>query len=134
MSALAAAPPRSAVATSYRRTLVLAAVLGLVAFVVLTVLGHPTVGGLVCAGLALGAWNSRRVQESYPQVTADGVLDRRAMSTASFRRLGAVTFVVVLLAVAFHPVGWSSALGLAAFQVLLVANTAGPLLREVRRG
>lgn len=129
-----AAPPRSAVATSYRRTLVLAGTLGLVALIVSTGLGRPAVGALICAGLALGAWNSRRVQDSYPQVVADGVLDRRAMSTSSFRRLGAVTFVVILLAVAFNPVGWSSVIGLAAFQVLLVANTAGPLLREVRRG
>lgn len=131
---MAAAPPLSAVATSYRRTLRLAVVLGLVALAALSVLGHPAVGALICVGLGLGAWNSRRVQESYPRVMADGVLDRRAMSAASFRRLGAVTFVVALLAVAFHPVGWSSVVGLAAFQVLLVANTAGPLLREVRRG
>lgn len=131
---MAAAPPLSAVARSYRRTLVLAALLGVVALAVLTVLGQPAVGALVCAGLALGAWNSRRVQESYPRVTPDGVLDRRALSTSSFRRLAAVTFVVVLLAVAFHPVGWSSVLGLAGFQLLLIANTAGPLLREVRRG
>lgn len=131
---MAAAPPRSTVATSYRRTLVLAAALGLIALAVLSVLGHPTVGALICVGLGLGAWNSRRVQESYPQVIADGVLDRRALSVSSFRRLGAVTFVVALLAVGFHPVGWTSVLGLAAFQLLLVANTAGPLLREVRRG
>lgn len=134
MSALPAAPPRSPLASSYRRTLILAAALGLAVLVVLSLMGHPTVGGLVCAGLALGAWNSYRVQESYPRVLADGILDRRALSSTSFRRLAAVTFVVVLLAVAFHPVGWSSVVGLAAFQVLLVANTAGPLLREVRRG
>lgn len=134
MPALPAAPQRATFATSYRRTLVLAAVLGVAALVVLSVLGYPAVGALLCVGLGLGAWNSSRVQASYPQVLADGELDRRAMTSSTFRRLGAVTFAVVLLAVAFRPVGWSSVLGLAAFQVLLVANTAGPLLREVRRG
>ncbi len=124
----------SGVARSYRRTLILAAALGLVTLAWLAVLGRPAVGALLCAGLALGAWNSMRVQESFPRVTADGVVDRRALSVSTLRRLASVTFIVLVLAVAFRPVGWSAVLGLAAFQILLVANTAGPLLREVRRG
>lgn len=131
---MATAPPLSAVARSYRRTLVLAAAIGLVALVALALSGHPAVGALICAGLGLGAWNSYRVQESYPRVIADGVLNRRAMSGTSLRRLASVTFVVVMLAIAFRPIGWTSAVGLATFQLLLIANTAGPLLREVRRG
>jgi len=131
---VAAGPALSGVARSYRRTLILAAGLGVAALASLIVLGRPIIGVLVCAGLALGAWNSMRVQESFPRVTAEGVVDRRALSLSGLRRLAAVTFVVLVLAVAFHPVGWSAVLGLAAFQVLLVANTAGPLLREVHRG
>lgn len=118
----------------YRRALVMAAAAGALSLALLGVAGQPLAGGLICAGLGLGAWNSLQVREAFPRMVAGGVVDRRSLSVAGMRRLGFLTFVVLLLAVGFRPVGWTVALGLAAFQLLMLANTAGPLLREVRKG
>ncbi len=118
----------------YRRALVMAAAAGALSLALLGVAGQPLAGGLICAGLGLGAWNSLQVRAAFPRMVAGGVVDRRSLSVAGMRRLGFLTFVVLLLAVGFRPVGWTVALGLAAFQLLMLANTAGPLLREVRKG
>ena len=92
------------------------------------------IGAMIAVGLLLGAWNSRRIFESAPRIAANGNLDRRAVTTSGARRLGYVTLVVIVLAIGLRPVGWTVVLGLAAFQFLLIANTAAPLLREVREG
>lgn len=124
----------SGLARGYRRALVMAAAAGVAALVALTVTGHWAVGVLVAVGLAAGAWNAGRVHLSAPEVLAGGVVHRRALGSAGVRRLGYLTLLVAACALAFQPVGWTVALGLAGFQVILVANTVGALVREVRRG
>lgn len=131
---MATTPPLDPLARGYRRALLLAATIGLVSLTGLAVTGYPIVGGLVCIGLLLGAWNSQLVHRSIPLLTADDGIDRRAISFGGLRRLGYVTFVVVLLALALKPIGWTVAIGLVIFQVLLLATTSAPLLREVRKG
>jgi hypothetical protein len=84
--------------------------------------------------LLLGAWNSRQIFSAAPKITASGNVDRRTLTTSGGKRLGYVTLVVIVLAIGLRPVGWTVVLGLAAFQLLLIANTAGPLLHEVREG
>lgn len=118
----------------YRRALVMAAAAGALSLALLGVTGQPLAGGLICVGLGLGAWNSLQVREAFPRMVTGGVVDRRTLSVGGLRRLGFVTFVALLLAVGFRPVGWTAAIGLAAFQLLMLANTVGPLLREVRKG
>lgn len=118
---------------AYRRAVLLAAVLGGIALTVLSMTGYPLVGLFVCVGLALGGWNGWRVQESAPRVMSRGELDMRAMSVASLRRLSYVSAMAVVLAVAFRPYGWTVVIGLAVFQLLLIASTLRPLLREVHK-
>lgn len=118
----------------YRRALVVAAVLAIATFVALAVIGEPLIGALVLAGFVLGAWNSWRVTESAPKVTAGGTVNVKALGVSGLRRLGYITLVVIAAALAFHPVGWTIVIGLAAFQMVLLAATAGPLMREVNRG
>lgn len=118
----------------YRRTVVMAGIAAAVVLVGSAVLGHPAVGVLVAVGFALGAWNANRVREMAPRVLPGGVLDRRGLGRSGAKRLGYVTLLVILIAIGFRPHGWTVVIGLAAFQLLLVANTVGPLLREVRRG
>jgi hypothetical protein len=112
----------------------MAAVAAIVVLIVTAVVGHAAVGLLVTIGLAMGVWNANRVRESAPAVLDGEVVNRRALGASGLRRLAYITGVVVLLAIAFRPIGWTAVLGLALFQLLLVANTVGPLLREVRRG
>lgn len=126
--------PLLAVDRGYRRALRMAAAGGGIALIALSLSGNVVVGVMIVVGLFLGAWNSRRIFESAPRIAADGGLDRRSVTTSGARRLGYVTLVVVVLAIGLRPVGWTAVIGLAAFQFLLIANTAGPLLREVREG
>lgn len=128
------APTMPAVDRGYRRALRMAAVGGVIALVALSVSGNAVIGALIAVGLLLGAWNSRRLFESTPRITAGGNVNRKSLTTSGARRLGYVTLVVIVLAIGLRPVGWTVVLGLAAFQFLLIANTAGPLLREVREG
>jgi hypothetical protein len=123
-----------AVDRGYRRALRMAAVAAGVALLGLSLSGRPVVGGLVAFGFLLGGWNSRRIHDSAPRITGSGEVDRRSLTSSGARRLGYVTFIVIVLAVGLRPVGWTVVLGLAGFQLLLVANTAGPLMREVREG
>jgi len=119
---------------AYRRAVLLAAVLGGLALAGLSVIGQPLVGLFVCLGLGLGGWNSWRVHESAPRIVSQAGVNVRAMSVGGLRRLGYISLVAVALAVAFRPIGWTVVIGLAAYQLLLVAVTAGPLLREVQKG
>ena len=127
-------PGTSGVARGYRRALVMAAGAGFAALVALCATGHWAIGVLVVLGLAAGAWNAGRVHLSAPEVLAGGVVQKRALGGSGIRRLGYLTLLVVVCALAFRPVGWTVALGLAGFQVILVANTVGALVREVRQG
>lgn len=112
----------------------MATVGGGIALIALSLTGNVVVGVMIAVGLFLGSWNSRRIFTSAPKIAADGSFDRRSLTTSGARRLGYVTLVVVVLAIGLRPTGWTVVIGLAAFQFLLIANTAGPLLREVREG
>jgi heme O synthase-like polyprenyltransferase len=52
-------PPIVDPAANLRRSVILAACLGLASVVVLGLIGHPLMGMFVCIGLALGALNNR---------------------------------------------------------------------------
>lgn len=117
----------------WRRTLMIAGVLAVVALVAAVAAGTPIVGLCITLGLLLGAWNGHRLHSSAGTVFTGGELQKKALAASGMRRLGYVTFVVILLAVALRPYGWTVVIGLALFQAVLVANTAGLLLQEVRR-
>ncbi len=120
------------ISRSYRQALSLAAVVGLAGLLVLGPAGHLDAGLLLCAGLALGALNSRLVQASVASFAAAGVADRWGFARTVLRRLLLVTTVAVALAVVFRPAGWAVLVGLAVFQLLVTARAAAALLREVR--
>jgi hypothetical protein len=117
----------------FRLALVIGGVSAAVAFVGLTVLGHPATGALVLGGYVLGAWNSWRVVESGYRLTA-GTAGLKAVSLTSMRRLGYLTVIVIAVAVAFRPIGWTIVIGIAGYQLILVASSIRPLMRDVRRG
>jgi hypothetical protein len=112
----------------------MAGVAAAAAIIGLSLSGYWQIGVFVAVGLAAGVWNASKVQQSAPKVLDGGVLSKRSMSGSSMARLGYVTLVAAICALAFQPYGWTFVLGLAGFQLLLIVNTVGSLLREVRRG
>ena len=126
----------SAVARGYRFALILAFVLGAAALVACALAGYALAGMFICVGLGLGGWNSRRLWSDTEKLV-DGTKSagekwRGPAATASAKRLGLITLIAFLVAIAYRPVGWTVFIGLLVFQVVLMAALAKPLSRVVR--
>jgi hypothetical protein len=126
----------SAVARGYRFVLILAGVVGLAAVIACSLAGHVLAGLFICVGLGLGSWNSRRLwadtQKLVDGSQTPGEKWRGPAATATARRLGLITLIAFLVAVAYRPLGWTVFVGLLIFQVLLMAVLAAPLRKVVR--
>jgi hypothetical protein len=126
----------SAVARGYRLALVSAGLVGVAAIVICTVTGYPLAGFFITVGLALGSWNSRRLWTDTEKLV-DGTQEpgerwKGPAATATAKRLGLITLIAFLVALAYRPLGWTVFLGLLVFQVLLMALLANPLRKVVR--
>jgi len=126
----------SAVARGYRFTLVGAAVIGAAAVVTCAFTGYPLAGLFICVGLGLGSWNSRKLWAD-TQTLVDGSQTpgerwRGPAATATAKRLGLITLIAFLVALAYRPLGWTVFLGLLVFQLLLMGMLAAPLSKVVR--
>ncbi|HET6817687.1 MAG TPA: hypothetical protein VFH66_10730 [Mycobacteriales bacterium] len=138
----------SAVARGYRFALVSSAVVGVAAVVACTLAGYPLAGLFICVGLGLGGWNSRRlwtdteklvdgssaapVEEGEPTAVRPVTQWKGPAATSTAKRLGLITMIAFLVALAYRPLGWTVFLGLLVFQVLLMALLAAPLRKVVR--
>ena len=122
-----------AAARKYNYALIIAAVGGLVALIVLTVAGLFDAGVLVCVGLALGVVNMQLVQRSLASSVAAGEPNRKALTMSMLRRLVVVSAIAFAIAIIYQPHGWVVFVGLAAFQLLIMSTVFGGLIREVRR-
>jgi hypothetical protein len=120
-------------ARNYNRTLVMAAVLAVVGFLVLTLAGAFAAGVLFVVGLALGVLNSQLVQRSLVTAVTMGNTDRKAIGFGVLKRLSLVTAIAVVIAFAYQPNGWVVFVGLTAFQMLIMVTVFGGLARQVRR-
>ncbi|HET6865656.1 MAG TPA: hypothetical protein VFH80_07020 [Solirubrobacteraceae bacterium] len=126
----------SAVARGYRFALILAAVVGVAAVVASTAAGHWLAGVFICVGLGLGGWNSRKLWMD-TQLLTNGSAEagdrvRGPALAASAKRLGLITILAFLIALAYRPLGWTVFLGLVVFQVVMVVAVLPPLKRIVR--
>lgn len=125
----------SAVARGYRFALILAAVVGAAAVVVCTATGHWLAGVFICVGLGLGSWNSRRLWTDTQLLTSGaaeaGDRVRGPALAASAKRLGLITILAFLIALAYRPLGWTVFVGLVIFQVVMVIAVLPPLKRIV---
>jgi hypothetical protein len=126
----------SAVARGYRLALVLAGLVGVAAIVICSLTGYPLAGFFITVGLGLGGWNSRRLWTDTEKLVdgsqTPGERWRGPAVSASARRLGLITILAFLVALAYRPLGWTVFLGLLVFQVLMVSLLARPLSRVVR--
>ena len=121
----------SAVARGYRHALIVAGVLGLVAIGASIAAGEPIAGAFVCVGLGLGAYNSRRLWTETSKLKGDEANPKQFMMMASARRLGLVTLIAFLIALAYRQVGWTVFVGLVTFQLLMMLLLIRPLRHVV---
>jgi hypothetical protein len=139
----------SAVARGYRVVLISAGVIGVAALVACALAGYALAGLFICVGLGLGMWNSRRLWtdtqmlvdtsrsrgvEEEQEATAVRPINqwRGPAASSTGKRLGVITLVAFLVALAYRPLGWTVFVGLLVFQVLLMAVLAAPLRKVVR--
>lgn len=132
LSEAAANVPASAV-LSLRLPLIVSAVLGATGVVVAALFGHVVMGILGCVGLGLGLFNTRMLQSDVVKVIGKDNPNKRAVGLLSARRLMIITGIAVLLGIFLRPDGLGVFLGLAAYQLINVANTALPVLKERRQ-
>lgn len=126
----------SAVARGYRVALILAGLVGVAAVIACALTGYPYAGLFICVGLGLGGWNSRKLWTDTEKLV-DGTATagerwRGPAVAATGKRLGLITVLSFLIALAYRPLGWTVFLGLLAFQVLMIGSVVGPLRRVIR--
>jgi hypothetical protein len=120
-------------AANLRRSAMVAAVFGVLAILVLALLGHPWAGVFVCAGMALGAVNNALLQRSVARFTRSPQMGRSQFSGRVLIRLGLITLLAFAVALLVRPDGFGVFAGLAGFQVLMLLGASVPVFRSLRQ-
>ena len=123
--------PASA-AANLRRSVVLGAILGGVATVVLSIEGHPWMGLFGLVGLFLGALNNRMLQKSVLRYAASETMGKKQFRRGVMARLGLVTLIALAVGLLLRPDGLGVFVGLAVFQILMLIGAAAPVFRSLR--
>jgi len=121
---------------NFRRTIILAIAVGVVALVALVLIGHALLGLFGCLGILLGSVNALLVQRSavtYGNSENTGVSQKKLVAMSVAGRLLITTLVAVLIGIFFAPNGVAVFGGLLVFQVLMLAGTAVPMMRGMRQ-
>lgn len=114
-----------------RRTTAAALVIGVAALVAAASFGHLLVGLGACLGLAIGLVNFRLVGVSVDKVTAMDVDNpKRPLAVNTLGRMGIITVIALGLCVLSKPLGFGVLGGLAAFQIILIANVARSMAKS----
>ncbi|NKQ54897.1 hypothetical protein HFP15_18590 [Amycolatopsis sp. K13G38] len=115
-----------------RRPLLMAGAMGVLGLVATGLLGHIWMGVFGCVGLALGLLNTRLVQRSVSRATITENPSKRLLAFAALGRLAVITVLAVGIALIVHPDGLGVFAGLAVFQFIITASTAGTVVKELR--
>ena len=119
-------------AANLRRSARVGALLGVLAIVVLSIVGHPLAGVFGCLGLALGAVNNRMLQKSVVRYAAHDGVSRKQFRRGVLSRLGLITLLAVALGFFVRPDGLGVFFGLAVFQILMLIGASVPVFRSLR--
>ncbi|MFL6142266.1 MAG: ATP synthase subunit I [Labedaea sp.] len=130
--AAAAKVPAGAV-LNLRRPVLIAVAVGAVGLVVCGIFGHIVMGILGVVGLGLGVLNTRMLQRSVLKVISSENPSRTAIGRLAVPRLMLITVLAVALGVFVRPDGLGVFLGLAAYQVINLATTVTPVMKERRK-
>ncbi len=108
-----------------RRTVSTALVIGVAALVASVAFDHALVGLGACIGLALGTFNFRMIGNSVARVSVrEDANKRRPLALNTLGRMSIITAVTIGLLFVSPSLGFGVLGGLAAFQVVLLANVA----------
>jgi len=114
-----------------KRTVFGAIGVGVVSLVVSGVLGYIVFGLGVCLGLALGIVNIRLIVTQTGRISASETPNRiRALASVTMFRIGAMTVVIILLAIVAQQLGFGTLGGVAVFYFVFLANLIVPLLKK----
>lgn len=119
-------------AANLRRSIVISAVVAVVAVVVTIALGHPLMGLFGAVGLALGALNNWLLQRSVLRYGMDESIGKKQFRNGVLRRLTAVTLIAVGLAILVRPDGIAVFVGLALFHAIMLIGAAAPVFASLR--
>jgi peptidoglycan biosynthesis protein MviN/MurJ (putative lipid II flippase) len=115
-----------------RRSIIMAACVGVIALVGSALLGHVLMGVFACVGLGLGALNSRMVQNAVLSYGVSQAANKKALFTRSIlARLGIVTVIALGCAYFIRPDGFGVFAGLAFFQMLMLGGASVPVYRQL---
>jgi hypothetical protein len=114
-----------------RRTVFAALGVGVVALVVLSLVGYALAGLGACIGLALGIVNIRLVMATASRLNAAGTTKiRRPMAMNTLTRLAMTTVVAIGLVIVNLRLGMGVLGGIAVFYLLFVVSLVVTLLRQ----
>jgi hypothetical protein len=119
-------------AANLRRSVVVSAVLGVAAIVVLSFEGHPLMGVFGFFGLGLGAYNNRLLQRSVLRYAVSEDVGKKQFRRGVMGRLGLITLIAIGVGVLVRPDGLGVFVGLAVFQILMLVGAAVPVFRSLR--
>jgi hypothetical protein len=129
--AAANVPPT--VLINLRRPLLIATAFAVVGIALGAVFGHPVMGILWAVGLGMGLYNARMLQKQVVKVISSENPTKRAITGSSMQRLGILTILALAMGYFVRPDGLGVFFGLAAFQLIFMANTMLPVLKERRQ-
>lgn len=116
-----------------RRPLIMSGAMGALGLLATGLLGHILMGVFGCVGLALGLLNTRLVQRSVSRATITENPSKRALAFSAVGRLAIITVLAVGIALIIRPDGLGVFVGLAVFQFIITATTAGTVVKELRQ-
>lgn len=119
-------------AADLRKVAVIAAGLGVVGGIAMALLGYPLMAVFLVAGLALGLLNAvllRRAAVLYATAAGAG---KGRFAMGALGRLALITGLALAVGVLVQPDGLGVFIGLAVFQLLMVATALVPLLKDLR--
>ena len=96
--------------------------------------GHPLIGVLVAAGVALGTFNGLLMERATAKITPDSDHEKQDVVKSSLFRLALVTAVAMLIAILTRPDGWVLLVSLACYQILMTLSQLGAARRQAKLG
>jgi uncharacterized membrane protein YesL len=128
--AAANVPPT--VLINLRRPLIVATALAVIGIVVAVIFSHPVMGILFAIGLGMGLYNARLLQKQVVKVISGENPTKRQITGSSVQRLGVLTLIALAMGYFLRPDGLGVFFGLAVFQLVFMAHTIVPVLKERR--
>ncbi|MGD0439309.1 MAG: ATP synthase subunit I [Acidimicrobiales bacterium] len=114
-----------------RRTVFGAIAVGIVALVVLSIVGYPLSGLGAVVGLGLGLANIRLVMSTASRLNSLGTTKiKRPMAMNTLMRLAVTTVVAIVLVVVNLPLGMGVLGGVAVFYLLFIVSLVTTLLKQ----